>query len=82
MSLSIFMLAPLFLMASDTAPGATAPASNGSGDMKLICKTMGETGSRLSRKRVCKTKDKWAEDRAQTRAVVDRSQVHQSNQFE
>ena len=46
---------------------------------KMVCRDMGETGSRLSKKRVCMTATEWAEHRRNTKADVDKAQTQQIN---
>lgn len=63
-------------------PGIAAAAGNsGKPDSKkndgLICRDIEETGSRLSSKRVCMTKEQWEENRRQAREAVDRAQTNQ-----
>jgi hypothetical protein len=50
------------------------PSAQAAGSDKLICKSIGEVGSRLAKKRVCRTRQQWAEDKRQSRDVVDRAQ--------
>ena len=52
------------------------PAQSGgkAGANKQICRTMTDTGSRLSRNRACHTAEEWAELRRQTKQNVDRIQ--------
>lgn len=61
----------ILILAGGLAISAIATAQTGpqtldrpgtkSGD-RVICRNMGEIGSRLSRNRVCKTAAEWAED--------------------
>jgi hypothetical protein len=43
---------------------------------QVICRTEGEIGSRLSRRRICRTRSEWAELEQQTRQTVDRTQTY------
>ena len=43
---------------------------------QVICRTERELGSRLSRRRVCRTRAEWASLEQQTRATVDRTQTY------
>jgi len=46
----------------------------------LICREIGETGSRLDSKRVCMTKEQWEQSRRDAREAVDQIQTsHQVN---
>lgn len=74
-----------FLTLSLALPAAAhaevkAPPANGSGDVKLICKTIKKPGTLLEKQRICKTRDKWIEDKAATRQVIDRAQVFGTRQ--
>ena len=51
------------------------PAKAASPDTKQICRTWTEIGSRLKKKRVCRTRQQWAEDKAHSRNVIDRGQA-------
>jgi hypothetical protein len=52
---------------------ATTPVKKSDGT-KVICRELGETGSRLASKRVCLTRDQWR-DQAQTqRTDLDKAQ--------
>ncbi len=45
---------------------------------RVICRRIGETGSRLASRRVCMTAAQWAEQRRLERMDVERSQSQQS----
>ena len=64
--------------ASVTATALLAQGSQGadgsSGANKQICRTFGETGSRLGRYRACHTAQEWIELRRQTKQNVDHIQ--------
>jgi nicotinamide mononucleotide (NMN) deamidase PncC len=45
----------------------------------LICREMAETGSRLSTKRVCMTREQWDQSRRETRETIERAQTRQTN---
>ena len=40
-----------------------------------VCRTVRDTGSRLTRTRVCMTRAEWASQRRETRQVVDKGQT-------
>ena len=74
----------LFLaaLALPTAAAAQAPSSGSSGETaggndpnQMICRNLGETGSRLSRNRVCMTRGQWDQQRRETRQNIDRVQT-------
>jgi len=57
----LLIIAAALLLIADQAPTATkpvAPAVAADPD-KIICKTIGETGSRLGGKRECKPRAEW-----------------------
>jgi hypothetical protein len=84
MKKSLFFVA-LFLSGTASAQQTSNASPNGAGataggDEQMICRTQRETGSMLSRTRVCKTRAQWEADRRDTRQNIDRSQttrVHQ-----
>ena len=45
----------------------------------LICRETAETGSRLSSKRICMTREEWDANRRETRQMVERAQTQQTN---
>jgi hypothetical protein len=50
-----------------------APAKKDGGD-KVICREMGETGSRLGAKRVCLTRDQWRQQKEAQRTDLEKAQ--------
>jgi hypothetical protein len=60
--------------ASPNGAGARGAQSNGK-----ISRTIAETGARLARSRVCKTREEWAEQRRETRQNIDRAQTTRTN---
>ena len=70
-------------MLGATAAMAQAPAGNTETKVgpnqdpnQVVCVNEGEIGSRLSRRRVCRTRAEWAEMERQTRQAVDRTQTY------
>jgi hypothetical protein len=74
--MSIIAVTSFFFLAAAPAEAA-APPTNGSGEQKLICKSMKVPGQLVGKKRICRTRDQWLDDKAQTRLVIDRAQIHQ-----
>jgi hypothetical protein len=68
--MSKIMLAVLGTALLGTAAIATEPAPNAHAD-KLICRTEGAIGSRLTKTRACHTAAEWAELRRQQRDNVN-----------
>ena len=66
---------------ASSAAFAQAPTSGGTTNEaaqdpnETICRIVAETGSRLSRVRVCRTRAQWAESRRTTREDVERAQT-------
>jgi hypothetical protein len=56
-------------------PSGTDSGGSKGDPNKQICRTMADTGSRLSRYRACHTAQEWAELRRQTKQNVDRIQT-------
>jgi hypothetical protein len=70
----------LILIAALLAPSGALADGGGSGDSnarkqsQMVCRAIAETGSRLSKRRVCMTREQWAEQKRVTRADLDRAQ--------
>ncbi|MEA3004083.1 MAG: hypothetical protein QOH81_2871 [Sphingomonadales bacterium] len=45
----------------------------------LICREMGETGSRLGTKRVCMSREQWEQNRRDAREATEQAQSRQWN---
>jgi len=62
-----------------TAAAAQAPSNSeaaaGPDPNQRVCRNMGETGSRLSRSRVCLTRAEWEARRREARDTVQRAQT-------
>ena len=56
-----------------SAAAATPPAKKPDGS-KVICRELGETGSRLAAKRVCLTRDQWRDQAQMQRTDIDKAQ--------
>jgi hypothetical protein len=72
----------LFLGAllASSAGWAEAPAPGQAGEAALnpnemICRSVEDTGSRLSRSRICMTRGQWADHRRNQRQTVERNQA-------
>jgi hypothetical protein len=63
------------LIGAVVAPAAVAApkAKRADGD-KVICRELGETGSRLATKRICLTRDQWREQALAQRTDLDKAQ--------
>ena len=60
-------------------PAAAAAQAPAGGANDMICRITGETGSRLQRSRICKTRAEWDELRREQRNSIDRAQTRQVN---
>lgn len=67
------MTAAVAVAATAQTPPATAEDNDT--QEKVVCKSISEIGSRLNRRRVCRTRAQWIEIEAQTRQVVERVQT-------
>ena len=66
------------LLAS-SAGWAQAPSSGQGGEgapdpNEMVCRTVGSTESRLSRQRICMTRQQWVDSRRTTRENTERTQ--------
>lgn len=60
-------------------PAAAAAQGSQNDPNERICRVTGETGSRLARNRICKTRAEWEELRREQRNTLDRAQTYQIN---
>lgn len=60
---------------SAQTPSSSSPAEgSATSPNDMICRTQGETGSRLQRSRVCRTRAQWDEQRRDNRQALERTQ--------
>jgi len=76
----LFCAALLLSGAASAQSGSPASSPNGAGARgdpnQMICRSVREIGSMLSRSRVCKTRAQWEEDRRLMRQNIDQSQTN------
>ena len=68
----------LILIAVLLTPGGALAETRGGDDRKMtqmVCKNIAETGSRLSKRRICMTREEWAEQKRIQRADIERAQT-------
>ena len=70
--MSTSTLAQSQVSAPAQAPATAAPSVNPN---EKICQTQEETGSRLGKRRVCKTRAEWADFQLQERQQIEKIQV-------
>ena len=73
----------LILIAALLAPtGALADGGSSGADAKrntqMVCRPIKETGSRLSKKRVCMTREQWAEQKRIMRTDLNQAQTRRN----
>lgn len=71
--LGAFLTSSAAFAQAPTSGGTTSEAAQDPNE--TICMYVAETGSRLSRVRVCMTRAQWAESRRTTRQGVERTQT-------
>ena len=80
----VLVLAATLISVGAAAAAAEQPAATAAEGKtvqeKAICRTVGEIGSRLNRRRVCATKAQWDEIDAQNRLALDRVQTGRQTQ--
>ena len=65
----------LGVVAALSAPAsAESERKPGAKDTNLVCRDLGTIGSRLQRKRVCLTREQWAEQKRIQRSELERAQ--------
>lgn len=62
------------LLTSSAAFAAPKPEPAGRKGSEIVCRVNAETGSRLSRERVCLTRDQWSEQKRLQRQTVEKGQ--------
>ena len=78
LALSLFLTAPDFAQAPARTPAPGAPAAarrTGYDPNQTICRRDRESGSRLVIRRVCMTRQEWADYHRELRQNVDRAQT-------
>jgi hypothetical protein len=74
----------LILIAALLVPSTGALADSGSNDSgakrgtQMVCRPIAETGSRLSKKRVCMTREQWAEQKRIMRTDLNQAQTRRN----
>lgn len=58
-----------------TLPAETARRAPSGNPNEVVCINQPEIGSRLTRRRVCRTRAQWEETQMQTRTVLERVQL-------
>ena len=77
--MKLFLIAAALILPG-TAAVAVSPSEGKSDDTeRMICRTIGETGSRLSKRKLCMTAAEWAEHKRTTKEDIDKAQVTQIN---
>lgn len=68
----------LILIAALLAPASAVAAPGDSAARKstqMVCKAIAETGSRLSKRKLCMTREQWAEQKRIQRLDLERAQT-------
>lgn len=73
--LSSFLM-PIAAYAQESAPVVVDAPSNSPNER--VCRTITDTGSRLNRSRVCRTRAQWEQQRREMRQDVERSQANRN----
>ena len=78
--MKLFLIAAALILPGTAAALAASPPEAKSDDSeRMICRTIGETGSRLSKRKLCMTAAEWAEHKRTTKEDIDKAQVTQIN---
>ena len=77
----LFCVAMLMAGTASAQSGSAPSSPNGAGARtgdpnQMICRSVREIGSMLSRARVCKTRAQWEDERRNTRQNIDRTQTN------
>jgi hypothetical protein len=68
----------LFVLVLASGAAAQDEPPNGNDPDRIVCKTIGESGSRLRRARICYSLAEWAERQRRTQELIDRMQTNHS----
>jgi hypothetical protein len=68
----LILVAALAVCSSFATAEEGNKASNKGGN--LVCRDLGTTGSRIARRRICLTREQWAEQRRAQRTELERMQ--------
>ena len=71
---SIATVSPAQTSSSVPPQAAPSAASQKSASEEIVCKKFEVTGSRLGKKKVCRTRAQWLDDDLQTRQDIERVQ--------
>jgi len=64
------------------APAPAQPAAQPAARPQLICEKQEALGSRLAKRKVCKTREQWAQDRMDDRQLIEKVQVQRGMKAE
>ncbi|HEX8225493.1 MAG TPA: hypothetical protein VF605_16895 [Allosphingosinicella sp.] len=67
------LVTPTGALAQSSSSGASANRST-----QMICRPIKETGSRLSKKRICMTREQWAEQKRIMRTDLNQAQTRRN----
>lgn len=70
----LFLFALGLPIAAGGQPTPSTPQANPDAN-DMICRNIREIGSRLNMRRVCMTRQEWAEQRRETRQNIERAQT-------
>ena len=74
----------LILIAALVAPTGIASSESGSARVKMdrntqmVCRPIAETGSRLSKRKICMTREQWAEQKRIMRSDLNQAQTRRN----
>lgn len=72
------LLAPAGAMAPSAALADGGTDAEAKRATQLVCRPIKETGSRLSKKRVCMTREQWAEQKRIMRSDLNQAQTRRN----
>jgi hypothetical protein len=67
------LVAPTGALAESSSDGASAKRNT-----QMVCRPIKETGSRLSKKKVCMTREQWAEQKRIMRTDLNQAQTRRN----
>ena len=79
----LIFISAILVSTAGSAQTSRPVAATGSSlnQSETVCRIVAETGSRLARSRVCRTRAEWEQQRRETRDDIERGQRRQVNPY-
>jgi hypothetical protein len=74
----MILIAALLVPPTGALADSSSSSVNAKRNMQMVCRPIRETGSRLSKKRVCMTREEWAEQKRMMRTDLNQAQTRRN----